>query len=113
MALLFSKVTLTAEDKQTSFFVSGSPKSIDEFDGWKAYEKFIGNIDTECDFDVHVDVYVYGEGKVFTATPEEVAYLTMRVEADAKFLHTLCDKVGENDFTVSWSTNRISNTEML
>lgn len=113
MALLFSKVTLTAEDKQTSFFVSGSPKSIDEFDGWKAYERFVREIDAECDVGVRVDAYVYGEGKVFTATPEEVAYLTMRVEADAKFLHTLCDKVGENDLTVSWSTNGIANTELL
>lgn len=108
MALLFSKVTLTAEDEQTSFFVSGSPKSMDELDGWRAYEKFIGNIDVECDIDVHVDSYVYGEGKVFTATPEEAAYFTMRVEADAKFLHTLCDKVSEHEFTVSLPANRIS-----
>ena len=112
MALLFSEVTLTAEDEQTSFFISGSPKSMNELDGWKAYEKFIGNIDTECGIDVHVDTYVYGEGKVFTATPEEVAYFTMRVAADARFLSALCDKLGEQECTVSWSTNGISNTEL-
>ena len=34
MALLFSEVTLEAEDRQRKFLVSGIPTDLDDLDGW-------------------------------------------------------------------------------
>ena len=41
MALLFSEVTLEAEDKQRKFLVSGIPMDLDDLDGWTAYDRWI------------------------------------------------------------------------
>ena len=41
MALLFSEVTLEAEDRQRKFLVSGIPTDLDDLDGWTAYEDFL------------------------------------------------------------------------
>ena len=44
-------------------------------EGWTAFESFMNEVDTEQDIKVHVAACLYGEGEVFTATPEEVALL--------------------------------------
>ena len=40
MALLFSEVTLEAEDMRRKFIVSGIPMDLDDLNGWTAYEDF-------------------------------------------------------------------------
>lgn len=41
MAVLFSAVTLTANDQQTEFFVGGIPREFDDLEGWTAFDNFI------------------------------------------------------------------------
>ena len=83
MALLFSEVTLEAEDKQRKFLVSGIPMDLDDLDGWTAYS------------------YLYGERTIEEATPEEVAYLTMRASSDPEFLNRHCQKINHSEEDVS------------
>ena len=47
-----------------------------------------------------------------TATPEEVAYLIMRMERDDRFLAEHCDNIEDADFTIRWSPNELYETEM-
>ena len=47
MALLFSEVTLRAEDRQRKFLVSGIPMDLDDLDGWTAYEDFLLELEDE------------------------------------------------------------------
>lgn len=78
MAVLFSAVTVTSDSDQAEFLVAGVPKSYADLEGWTAFESFMNEVDTEQDIKVHVAACLYGEGEQFIATPEEVAYFTMR-----------------------------------
>ena len=41
MAVLFSAVTLTADNNQVEFLAAGIPRDSDDLEGWTAYENFI------------------------------------------------------------------------
>ena len=94
MALLFSAVTVTAGDEEIEFTVGGIPRECDDLVGWTAFDNFIENIDTETEVSVHAEAYLY-----VTATPEEVAYLMMRMERDENFLADHCDNIEDVDFS--------------
>lgn len=100
MAVLFSAVTLTAGNRQVEFLVAGSPQDADDLDGWAAYEDFIDESQPYEEVSVHAESYLYGEGETVKATPEEVAYFTMRAEADEKFLHDHCNNIADTDFVI-------------
>ena len=74
-----------------------------ECDIWLYAEQEVG---------VHVEAYLYGEGETVRATPEEVAYFTMRADADEEFLHDHCDNIEDTDFTIRWSPDELYGTEM-
>ena len=112
MALLFSAVTLTANDHDAEFLVSGIPRDTDDLEGWTAYEGFLGEIDEECEVSVHVKAYLYGEGETFRASLEEIAYFTQRLEMDADFLSDSCDNIEDADFTFPWSPEELFGLEM-
>ena len=113
MALLFSAVTLTANDHDTEFLVSGIPRDTDDLAGWTAYEGFLGEIDEECEVRVHVEAYLYGEGETFRASLEEIAYFNKRLEMNADFLSASCDNIEDADFTFTWSPEELFGLEMI
>ena len=63
MAVLFSAVTLTADNNQVEFLAAGVPRDADDLEGWTAYENFMDELDSEQEVSVHVEAYLYGEGK--------------------------------------------------
>ena len=89
MAVLFSAVTLTADNNQVEFLAAGIPRDADDLEGWTAYENFMDELDSEQEVSVHVEAYLYGEGETFKATPEEVAYFKMRADADEERLNLI------------------------
>jgi len=91
MAVLFSAVTMTASNDQVEFLAAGIPRDADDLEGWAAYEDFMDNLCAEQEVYVHVESYLYGEGETIKASPEEVAYFTMRAKTDEKFLSGRCD----------------------
>ena len=44
MALLFSAVTVTANDKKVEFLVGGIPREFSDLEGWTALERFMEDI---------------------------------------------------------------------
>lgn len=72
MAVLFSAVTLTADNNQVEFLAAGIPRDSDDLEGWTAYENFMDELDSEQEVSVHVEAYLYGEGETFKATPFEI-----------------------------------------
>ena len=102
MALLFSAVTVTAETADAEFLVFGIPASAEDLEDWTAFSDLLDRLDREQDLSVHVETYLYGEGETVRATPEEVAYLTMRSERDPAFLSRHCDNIADSDFTVQF-----------
>ena len=103
MAIQFSNVTLSAGDKLKDFLVCGEPVDRDDLEGWTAYENFISQLPSCADVHAKVETYLYGGEDIVTATPEEVAYMTMRSSRDYRFLSEHCQKIGESgfDFTLS------------
>ncbi|MBQ8238077.1 MAG: hypothetical protein IJZ39_08025 [Oscillospiraceae bacterium] len=107
MALLFSAVTVTAGDAETEFLVSGIPREYDDLSGWKAFDDFLEELDTDTDVVVRAGVYLYGEGETFRASLEEVAYLTRRLEMNEQFLRHSCDGVEDVTFSFGWSPEEL------
>ena len=105
MALLFSEVRLEAEEMQRKFFVSGIPMDLDDLDGWTdgwtAYEDFLLELEGETSVKFICDSYLYGERTIEKATPEEIAYLTMRASSDPEFLNRHCKKINHSEEDVS------------
>ena len=99
MAVLFSAVTVTAKDNQVEFLAAGIPRDADDLKGWAAFEDFMDELESEQEVSVHVEAYLYSEGEAVKATPEEVAYFTMRADADEEFLHDHCDNIEDVDFS--------------
>ena len=66
----------------------------------------------ETEVSVHVEVYLYGGEETVTATPEEVAYLTMRMERDDRFLAGHCDNIEAVEFSFLLSPNAYYGMEM-
>ena len=99
MALLFSAVTVTADDEEIELTVGGIPREFDDLVGWTAFDDFMENADAETEVSVHAEAYLYGGEETVTATPEEVAYLIMRMEQYENFLSGHCDNIEDVDFS--------------
>lgn len=112
MALLFSAVTVTAGNEEIEFTVGGIPREYDDLAGWTAFEKFMENVDAETEVSVHAEAYLYGGEETVTATPEEVAYLIMRMERDETFLSGHCDNIEDVDFSFLRSPDEYYEMEM-
>ena len=108
MAILFSHVTLSNEYYGTAeFLVSGYPQDTDDLQGWCAFDDYMDEVEDSCAIDVHVEAYLYGEGETVTATPEEVAYMMMRMNWDPEFLGDHCDNIGDHDFVIDWDGDEV------
>lgn len=90
MAILFSKVTLSSEEKTSSFLVFGIPSDSKAFVGWTAFHAFVDSLAPASNVKAEVTAYTYGEQDVVIATPEEVAYMAMRMQMRPDFLEARC-----------------------
>ena len=99
MAVLFSKVILTADNGNTAQLLCGGiPASNFDLEDWLIYQKFIcDNIDCRA-IKAKVDSFLYGEGEVFTANEYEVAAYTGRGEDFLK--HPDVHPHGSSEFTI-------------
>ena len=103
MSILFSKVTISNGEKETELLASGFPRAKDDLAGWLLFEGFFNSLKRKCLIQVCVRAYTYGEGVEFIATPEEVAYMTIRRQMREDFLETRCHEYDEHTFYIKWS----------
>lgn len=81
MAILFSKVNLTADNgNKAELLCSGVPKSNYDLEDWLIYQKFICDNMDASKIKADVQSYLYGEGEVFVANKFEIAAYTGRGE---------------------------------
>lgn len=95
MAILFSKATLTSGDRSTTFLISGAPSSREAFAGWTAYQSFVDSLPAGAEVMAYITAYTYGGEDVVVATPEEVAYMAMRIGMRTDFLESHCQVYAE------------------
>lgn len=73
MAVLFSAVTLTADNNQVEFLAAGVPRDADDLEGWTAYENFVDELDSEQEVSVHVEAYLFASVIMVSSKDEEEA----------------------------------------
>lgn len=112
MAVLFSAVKVSANGKDVELLTSGIPRELGDLEGWTAFDNFMEDIDEETEVTVHADAYLYGEGEIFKATPEEVAYMYQRIVGNPNFLNDRCQNIDKVDFSFSWSPDELFNMEV-
>ena len=79
MAVLFSHITLSADNGSTETFLCGGiPDKESDLENLTAYQNFLED-NPEIEFiDVEVRSFLYGDGEVVDANEYEVAYFTKR-----------------------------------
>lgn len=107
MAVLFSAVTATAGGQECEFLVIGTPRAFGDIEGYSTFEEFIQEVDKDTEVSVHAEAYLYGEGEVFTASLEELAYFYMRIKDREDFLTARCNKIEDVDFSFNWSPDEL------
>ena len=108
MALLFSQVRVSIPNgNEAEFLVSGIPQEMKDFDCYIKFENFLDNIEENTEISVHTEVYLYGEGEIFKASIEEVAYFHIRMQKDENFLSNHCDNIESVDFTFHYFPNEL------
>ena len=108
MALLFSHVRVSTPDgNEAEFIVSGIPRELEDFDYYTTFEDFVDSIEEDTEISVHADAYLYGDDETYKAYIEEVAYFTLRMNADENFLSGHCDHIESVDFTCSYSPDEL------
>ena len=79
MAVLFSHITLSAENGSTETFLCGGiPEREEHLENWKAYQDFLEDNPEIESIDVEVKSFIYGDGDIVDANEYEIAYFTKR-----------------------------------
>lgn len=112
MALLFSKVSLFNGESEAEFLTMGIPRDYEDIERYTAFEEYIDDLSDECDIEVNVDSYLYGDGETVKASIEEIAYLTMRMGMKADFLEKSCKKKEESSFLLRYSPQELFGMEV-
>ncbi len=100
MSVKFSRVSAITNEKAVVFLVGGTPETQADLDGWTAFDEFVEDLPINTVITVHVETFVYGEGEVYDATPEEVAYFYQRIEMRPDFIENRTEKIDESDIVL-------------
>lgn len=101
MSIRFSRISAMTEDASALFLVGGCPTQQADLDGWTAFDSFVEDMPADKVITVKVETFIYGDGEIYDATPEEVAYFYQRISMRPDFLETRVTKVEESDI-VMW-----------
>lgn len=111
MAVLFSKVTISAGNGAADTFLCGGvPKSEYDLENWTAYQRFMQDNPNEELIDIEVKSYVYGDGDLVDANQYEIAYFMQRGEHFLK--RSTVKFYDESNFTVVTNNENIEEMKM-
>ena len=75
MAVLFSHITLSADNGSTETFLCGGiPENEDGLENWTAYQNFLEDNPEIESIDVEVKSFLYGDGEIVDANEYEIEY---------------------------------------
>lgn len=97
MSIRFSRISAMTNKASALFLVGGIPATQEDLNGWTAFDSFVEDMPKDEVVTVHVETFVYGEGEVYDATPEEVAYFYQRIEMRPDFIESRTEKIAESD----------------
>ena len=112
MALLFSKVTVTAGNDAVGFLVGGIPKEYDDLEGWNEFDDFLKYISEETEVLVHAEAYLYGNGETSEASYSDILWFSSRLKSGRSFLTDYCESIEEVNFRFTWSPDELFRMEI-
>ena len=107
MAVCFSYIILESDHGATEMLARGKVTESDQLDGYSAYEDYCMDIEDDAVIQVQSDEYLYGEGEIFDATFEELAYFMMRMNDNPNFLANRCSYVGRTKFEINYAPHEL------
>ena len=107
MAVRFSHVILESDYGAAEILARGKVTESDQLDGYSAYEDYCMDIEDDLVIRVQSDEYLYGEGEIFDASFEELAYFMMRMENNPDFLANSCKYVGRTEFEINYAPQEL------
>lgn len=107
MAVRFSHIILESDHGATEMLARGKVTESDQLEGYSAYEDYCMDIEDDAVIQVQSDEYLYGEGEIFDATFEELAYFFMRMNDNPNFLANRCSYVGRTEFEINYAPNEL------
>lgn len=113
MSLLFSKVTVTADDMSEEFLIGGIPRDSYDLEDCAAYEDFTDLLTSTCEVTVRAVVYLYGEGESENASEDALADLERRLKDDPELLGgDEYDAIETVNFSFEWNTDELFGMDM-
>ena len=107
MAVRFSHVILESDHGAAEMLARGKATEPDQLEGYSAYEDYCLDIEDNVVIQVQSDEYLYGEGEIFDATFEELAYFLMRMNDNPNFLANSCKYVGRTEFEINYAPHEL------
>ena len=107
MAVRFSHVILESDYGATEMLARGKVSEPAQLEGYSAYEDYCMDIEDDAVIQVQSDEYLYGEGEIFDATFEELAYFLMRMNDNPNFLANRCSYVDRTEFEINYAPNEL------
>ena len=100
MSIRFSRVKAVSENKTSIFLVGGVPASPADLKGWVAFREFSDGLRKNEQITICAETFIYGGDEPFDATPEEVAYIYMRIDKRPDFIEARATKIADSEFTM-------------
>lgn len=101
MALLFSKVTVTAGNDAASFLVDGIPREYDDLEDMDEFDDFLKYISEETEVLVHAE-----------ASYSDILWFSSRLKSGNSFLTDYCESIEEVNFRFTWSPDELFGMEI-
>ena len=112
MALLFSKVTVTAGNDAASFLVDGIPREYDDLEDMDEFDDFLKYISEETEVLVHAEAYLYVDGEANEASYSDILWFSSRLKSGNSFLTDYCESIEEVNFRFTWSPDELFGMEI-
>lgn len=107
MAVRFSHVILESDYGAAEMLARGKVTEPDQLEEYSAYEDYCMDIEDDVVIRVQSDEYLYGEGEIFDATFEELAYFLIRMNNNPNFLANSCNYVGRTEFEINYAPQEL------
>ena len=113
MAVLFSAVTLTADNNQVEFLAAGIPRDSDDLEGWTAYENFMD----ELDFRTGSQRPMWKPTSMVKVKPSRQRPRKWRISRcelmqTKNSCTTTATNIEDADFTIQWSPDELYGVEL-
>ena len=107
MAVLFSKVHITANEENVVFLIPGIPREYEDLEDWPLFGNYLMDVENNTEVFVCVKAFLYGVGETVRASFYDLVCLTDQMRLDPDFLEKHCDNIDALTFSFVWAPEEL------